>query len=105
MLFDVPRQVEYGVAFYLDRPLPAPPPDEVVKFGTAAAGNESRAKTLKDISNTLSPTHGNYLIVLRTGDIERFAATVPPNYQIEPFFRFQQQRLDIYHLRDVGSTR
>jgi 4-amino-4-deoxy-L-arabinose transferase-like glycosyltransferase len=105
MLFDVPRQVEYGVAFYLDRPLPAPPPDEVVKFGTAAAGNESRAKTLKDISNTLPPTHGNYLIVLRTGDIERFAATVPPNYQIEPFFRFQPQRLDIYHLRDVGSTR
>lgn len=105
MLFDVPRQVEYGLAFYLDRPLPASPPDEVVKFGTAAAGNESRAKTLKDISNTLPPTHGNYLIVLRTGDVERFAATIPPNYQIEPFFRFQPQKLDLYHLRDVGSPR
>ena len=53
----------------------------------------------------LPPTHGNYVIVLRTGEIERFAATVPPNYQIEPFFRFQPQHLDLYHLRDVGPTR
>lgn len=102
LLFNVPRQVEYGLAFYLDRPLPAAPPDELVKFGSAAAGNEPREKTLKDISNTLPPTHGNYVVILRPGDIERFAATVPPNYQIEPFFRFQPQHLDVYHLRDIA---
>ena len=105
LLFDVPRQVEYGLAFYLDRPLPAPPPDEVVKFGTAASGDQARAKMLKDVTNSLPPSHGNYLIVLRTGDVERFAATVPPSYQIEPFFRFQPQHLDIYYLRDVSPTR
>lgn len=104
MMFDVPRGVEYGLAFYLDRPLPAPPPDEIVKFGTAGAGQASRDKQLKDMSNTLPPSHGNYLVILRTGDIERFAATVPPNYQIEPFFRFQPQHLDLYHLRDVSPT-
>ncbi len=103
LFFDVPRQVEYGFAFYLDRPLPEPPPDEVVKFGAAAEGTQPREKTLKDITNTLPPSHGNYVVVLRTGDVERFAAKVPPNYQIEPFFRFQPQRLDIYHLRDVGE--
>jgi 4-amino-4-deoxy-L-arabinose transferase-like glycosyltransferase len=101
LLFDVPRQVEYGLAFYLDRPLPAAPPDEVVKFGTAAAGNQSRAKTLKDITNSLPPTSGNYLIILREGDVERFASEVPPNYQLEPFLRFAPQHLDIYHLRDT----
>ena len=104
LFFDVPRQVEYGLAFYLDRPLPEAPPDEIVKFGTAAAGTQPREKQLKDVTNTLPPARGNYVIVLRTGDVERFAATVPPNYQIEPFFRFQPQRLDLYHLRDVGPA-
>jgi hypothetical protein len=42
---------------------------------------------------------------MRTGDIESFAATVPPNYQIEPFLRFQPQHLDLYYLRDVGTAR
>jgi 4-amino-4-deoxy-L-arabinose transferase-like glycosyltransferase len=105
LLFNVPRQVEYGLAFYLDRPLPAPPPDEVVKFGTAGSVETSRSKTLKDISKALPPAHGNYVIVMRTGDIESFAATVPPNYQIEPFLRFQPQHLDLYYLRDVGTAR
>jgi 4-amino-4-deoxy-L-arabinose transferase-like glycosyltransferase len=101
LMFDVPRQVEYGLAFYLDRPLPAAPPDEVVKFGAAAAGNQSRAKTLKDVTNSLPPTSGSYLIILREGDVERFASGVPPNYQLEPFLRFAPQHLDIYHLRDT----
>jgi 4-amino-4-deoxy-L-arabinose transferase-like glycosyltransferase len=105
LMYDVPRGVEYGLAFYLDRPLPAPPPDEIVKFGTAGAANTDRARTLKDISNSLPPTHGNYLVVLRTGEINRFAAEIPPTYQVEPFFRFQPQRLDLYYLRDVSSTR
>ncbi len=104
LLFDAPRQVEYGLAFYLDRPLPEAPPDEIVKFGTAGSGVEGREKILKDTTNLLPPMHGNYLIILRTGDIERYAAQVPPNYQIEPFFRFQPQHLDIYHLRDVGQN-
>ena len=105
LLFDVPRQIEYGLAFYLDRPLPEAPPDEVVKFGTAAAGTQSRERVLKDVTVSLPPPHGNYVIVMRTGDIERFALKVPPNYQIEPFFRYQPQHLDIYHLRDVGEGR
>jgi 4-amino-4-deoxy-L-arabinose transferase-like glycosyltransferase len=104
-LYDVPRGVEYGLAFYLDRPLPAPPPDEVVKFGTAGASLATPENTLKDITNSMPPAHGNYVVVLRTGDIERFAAAVPPNYEIEPFFRFQPQHLDLYHLRDVSSAR
>lgn len=105
MFYDVPRGLEYGLAFYLDRPLPEAPPDEIVKFGNAAAGNQPRAKTLKDISNTLPPSHGNYVLVLRTGRIDRFANAVPPNYQIEPFFRFLPQHLDLYYLRDVAPTR
>lgn len=103
LLYDVPRGVEYGLAFYLNRPLPAPPPDEVVKFGTAGAANTSRATTLKDISNSLPPSHGNYVLILREGDINRFAAEIPPSYQIEPFFRFHPQHLDLYYLRDVSS--
>jgi 4-amino-4-deoxy-L-arabinose transferase-like glycosyltransferase len=104
LFFDVPRQVEYGLSFYLDRPLPEAPPDEIVKFGTAAAGTQSREKILKDVTNGLPPTHGNYLVIMRTGgDVDRFASKVPPNYQIEPFFRFQPQRLDVYHLREVGA--
>ncbi|ABF43212.1 glycosyl transferase, family 39 [Candidatus Koribacter versatilis Ellin345] len=105
MFYNVPRGVEYGLAFYLDRPLPEPPPDEIVRFGTAAAGNQQREKTLKDISNSLPPNHGNYVLVTRAGAINRFADTVPPNYQIEPFFRFQPQRLDVYFLRDIGPGR
>lgn len=105
LLYDVPRQVEYGLAFYLDRPLPAPPPDEIVKFGSAGAVNLSRAKTLRDITNTLPPSHGSYVVVMRTGDIDRFAPEIPPNYQIEPFFRWQPQHLDLFHLRDVGAQR
>jgi 4-amino-4-deoxy-L-arabinose transferase-like glycosyltransferase len=105
IFFDVPRQVEYGLAFYLDRPLPEAPPDEIVKFGTAAAGTQSRAKTLKDATNQLPPLHGNYVIVMRTGDLERFAANISPGYRIEPFFGFQPQRLDLYHVRDLAPGR
>ncbi len=102
-LYDVPRGLEYGLAFYLDRPLPAPPPDEVVKFGTAGVNNLTRPTTLKDVTHAMLPAHGNYLIVLRTGDVERFAATVPAYYQLEPFFRFPPQHLDLYYLRDTGT--
>ena len=102
LFFHVPRQIEYGLAFYLDRPLPEAPPDEIVKFGGAGSTNVSREKTLKDVSGGFPPSHGNYVIVMRTGEIDRFAANVPPNFQVEPFFRFPPQRLDVYHVREVG---
>jgi 4-amino-4-deoxy-L-arabinose transferase-like glycosyltransferase len=105
LLYDVPRGVQYGLAFYLDRPLPEAPSDEIVKFGTAAAGTQPREKILKDISNTLPPSHGNYLLVTRTGAVDRFVGGVPPNYQVEPFFRFLPQHLDLYYLRDVARAR
>jgi 4-amino-4-deoxy-L-arabinose transferase-like glycosyltransferase len=105
MLYGVPRGVEYGLAFYLDRQLPEAPPDEIVKFGTAASGTQAREKLLKDISNSLPPAHGNYVVLMRSGAIDRFAGDVPPNYQIEPFFRFQPQRLDLYYVRDVSPNR
>jgi hypothetical protein len=104
-MYDVPRGVEYGLAFYLDRPLPAPPPDEVVKFGTAGAGVAMRSGILKDVTDAMLPAHGNYVVILRIGEVERFAATLPAYYRLEPFLRFQPQRLDLYYLRDVSSSR
>ena len=42
--------------------------------------------------------------MLPMGRIDGFAATVGPNYRIEPFFRYLPQRLDLYYLRDASST-